>query len=111
MAKIKSKDLIVDAIEKIANNKGVKVTKIEPPKPTKSKKHSEITASFYKPTLYLDNNELPTGKNYKAGEKVVLTIEGTVRSISKNDFIADGESKERVSIDIEIDAIADITGV
>lgn len=105
-----SESAIVKAIES-AKSKAVKVEKIELPKPSKSKsKGLVIEPGYYKPTLYIDNKELSNIGDYKAGEKLVLVIECTVKGISIDDRVdSDGKVVKRQSASIEIDSFADIT--
>jgi hypothetical protein len=102
------KSPIEKALDKI-QDKNVNIEKM--PEPEKPKKGSpEIAVAFDgKPRLYLNDKELSKIASYKAGQKVILVMEGTVESINTYDSIADKKTQKSYTSDIRIDAIADIT--
>lgn len=100
--------VIQNALEK-ASKSTIKIETISSPKPKKSEKSMGIPCCSYKPSLYLDDKQLASISQYKAGDKVVLVIECNVRSCSVNDRIVDGKSQKRHDAEIEIESFADIT--
>lgn len=102
------KSAIEKALDKISS-KNVNVQKMEEPKPPKKLKDGEIPVANFKPSLYLDDKELPTIPKYKAGDKIILVIECTVKGTSAYDRLEGKETRKTFNADLEIDAIADIT--
>jgi hypothetical protein len=98
-------------IEKALDNvKKLNVQELDEPKPQKPSKN-EIEAIPYdpRPTIYLDDKELPMIGRYKAGDKVILVCECSVRSISAYDRLEGKEAKKSTNCDLVIESIADIT--
>lgn len=98
-------------IEKAFDNIGkLNVQKLDEPKKEKSKKGAiEMPAYDPRPTIYLSDNELATIGNYKAGDKVVIVCECSVRSVSTYDRLDGKETKKTLNCDLLVEAIADIT--
>lgn len=98
-------DVLQDKLSGIKNE--IKVHKLPEPKKTKN----GLMAS-YKPTLYLDAKDFEGIKGFEAGQKVYLAMECTVVSKAERAFTdSKGKEVENVSVDLEIESIADITGV
>jgi hypothetical protein len=91
--------------------KNLNVQKLEEPKQEKPKK-GEVAISAYdsRPTIYLDDKELSTIGKYKAGDKVIVVCECTVRSVSTYDSMKGKDIKKSMNCDLVVEAIADITG-
>lgn len=94
-------------IEKALDNvKKLNIQKLDEPK--KGRK-TEAIAYDPRPTLYLSDNDLSTIGNYKAGDKIVIVCECSVRSISSYDHMEGKTTKKTQNIDLLVEAIADIT--
>lgn len=92
------------------NVKRLNVQKLDEPKKEKPKK-GKISAPAYdpRPTIYLSDKELATIGNYKAGDKIVVVCECSVRSVSTYDRLEGKEIKKTLNCDLLVEAIADIT--
>lgn len=98
-------------IEKALDNvKKLNVQKLDEPKPDKKSKN-EIEAIPYdpRPTIYLSDDDLATICDYKAGDKIVLVCECSVRDISAYDRMEGKVTKKTQNASLLIEAIADIT--
>jgi len=103
------KSAIEQALDKVKN---LNVQKLDEPKPEKPKKGENMTMSVAydpRPTIYLDDKELSTIGKYKAGDKVVLVCECSVKSVSTYDRMEGKETKKSLNCDLCIEAVADIT--
>lgn len=98
-------------IEKAFDNIGkLNVQKLDEPKKEKSKKDTiEMPAYDPRPTIYLSDKELATIGSYKAGDKIVIVCECSVRSVSTYDRLEGKETKKTLNCDLLVEAIADIT--
>lgn len=79
----------------------------EPKKPKKGK--LEMPVYDPRPAIYLSDKELSTIGNYKAGDKVVIACECSVRSVSTYDCLEGKETKKSLNCELLVEAIADIT--
>lgn len=98
-------------IEKALDNvKKLNVQELGEPKSSKPSKN-EIEAMPYdpRPIIYLDDKNLPMIGRYKAGDKVILVCECSVRSVSTYDRAEGKEAKKSTNCDLVIESIADIT--
>jgi ribosomal protein L21E len=97
---------IEQALDKV---KKPNIQKLEEPKQEKAKKSDMNMMYDDRPRLYLNDKEMPTMKNYKAGDKVVLVCECTIKSMDMYDRMEGKESKKSMSAEMCIEAMADIT--
>lgn len=100
------------AIEKALDNIGkLNIQKLEEPKKLKNKKDNDVPIPVYdpRPMLYLNEKDLSTISKYKAGDKVVIVCECTVKSTAAYDRLEGKETKKAYNCDLLIEAIADIT--
>ena len=100
------------AIEKALDNvKKLNVQSLDEPKPHKPGKNEAVDVMPYdpRPTIYLDDKELPMVGRYRAGDKVVLVCECSVRNVSTYDRFEGKETKKSTNCDLVIESIADIT--
>jgi hypothetical protein len=99
------------AIEKALDNvKNLNVQALEAPKPEKPKKGEPVISAYDdRPTLYLDNKELTTIRDYKIGDSVVIVCQGKVQELSSYSKMEGKESNEVTNICIKVESIADIT--
>ena len=103
------KSAIEQALDKVGK---LNVQKLEEPKPEKAKKGEEMHMSIAydpRPAIYLDDKQLSTIGNYKAGDKVVIVCECSIKSVSTYNRMEGKETKESLNCDLLIEAIADIT--
>jgi hypothetical protein len=101
------KSAMEKALDKIGN---LDIQKMEEPKKEKGKDNECCPSmDYYKPTIYLDDKELSTIGNYKIGDKVILVIECSVKSLSQHEEVKGKEKKKVLHCDLCVEAIADIT--
>lgn len=98
------KSVIEKALDRV---KKLDIQKLDGPKKEKGK--GEEIAYDPRPVLYLSDNDLPAISNYKAGDKVVIVCECSVRGISTYDRVDGKVTKKTQNCDLLIEAIADIT--
>ena len=101
------KSAMEKALDKIGS---LNVKQLEEPKKEKASKGECCPVSYdSRPSIYLDDKELSTIGNFKAGDKVILVVECSVRSVNTYDRMDGKEVKKSLNCDLCIEAIADIT--
>jgi hypothetical protein len=93
------------AFEKV---KKLDVQKLEEPKTEKAKK-GEISMPDSRPTLYLDEKDFPAIGHYKVGDKVVMVMECTMKSMETYEHMEGKEMKKSMTGAMTVEAMADIT--
>lgn len=102
------KSAMEKALDKIGS---LNVQKLPEPKMEKPKKGECCEPMPYdsRPTIYLNDKELSTIGGYKAGDKVILVAECSIRSINTYDRMDGKEMKKTMNCDLIVEAVADIT--
>lgn len=102
------------ALDKIAKGSVKSIPTESPADSKEDKKNSPeecMPCGDSKPTIYLDDEDMPSIKDYKAGDKIILVIECTVDNTSTYSRASKDKKgvEDSFSSSLKIEAIADIT--